>query len=133
MSSCVRATPTWRGAWRRMRPHWMKWPRRCSTCPKKKDCSQPRDANPYPSGSTSSSHRRREPGEGVRLLHQPMCIESCRGDVVSALLTPHTRRHTGTTRICPGPWETARQQGTRRTREESSTGHPAHMSRWPQC
>lgn len=50
---------TWRGAWNRTRRPWTRWPKRCCTSPRRKDCSQPRDASPYLRGSTSSSRRSR--------------------------------------------------------------------------
>lgn len=59
MSSSVRGTPMQHAVWRRMKLRWMRWPRQCCMSPKRKDCSQPRDASPYPSGSTSFSRRRR--------------------------------------------------------------------------
>lgn len=37
----------------------MKSPRQCCMSPKRRDCFQPRDASPYPRGSTSSSPRTR--------------------------------------------------------------------------
>lgn len=63
-SSCVHGTPTQREVWRQMKLRWMRWPRRCCTSPKRRDCSQPRDASPYPSGSTSFSPRRRDGTDG---------------------------------------------------------------------
>lgn len=51
--------PMEHGAWTRMKQLWTRWPKRCCTSPKKKDCSQPRDASPYLRGSTSSSRRSR--------------------------------------------------------------------------
>lgn len=60
MSSSVHGTPSQHEAWRRMKLRWMRWRRRCSMSPKRRDCSQPRDASPSPSGSTSFYLRRRE-------------------------------------------------------------------------
>lgn len=40
-----------------MKPPWTRWPEQCCTSPRRKDCSQPRDASPSLRGSTSSSRR----------------------------------------------------------------------------
>lgn len=72
-SNCARATPSQPEACRWMRRRWTRSPRRCCTSPKRSDCSRPRGASPYPSGSTSFSRRGRIawPEGGVRSLDQP--------------------------------------------------------------
>lgn len=84
--NCAPATPSQPEACRWMRRRWTRWPRRCSTSPKRSDCSPPRDASPYHSGSTSFSRRGKIawPEGGVRLLEQPDCVRHS-GDVLPAL------------------------------------------------
>lgn len=89
--------------------------------PKRRDCSRPRAASPYHRGSTSFSHRGRErPGGGVRLRYQLICTTVPQRRCVFFVLctSPPTPTSTDTTRVCPGPSQTAGQQDRSSNREQ---------------
>lgn len=129
--SSVHGTHTQHEVWKQMKPRWMRWPRQCCMFPKRRDCSQPKDASPYLRGSTSffprARRKQRDGPGGVRLLYQPICIQSHR-DVSSLLCTayfplPPQMQHVSV----QVPSQKARHQGRSRVRGQSSVTQPAEM------
>lgn len=113
-----------------MRQHWMRWPRRCCTFPKRRDSSQPKDASPSRRGSTSFSPRRKEreretqrPGGGVTIAF-PAHLHSEPQSVSFALfcaLTPSPHRDTPCLSRSLGDGQAAGQvQDKRREQQEPS-------------
>lgn len=132
MSSSAHGTPTQHEVWRPMKLRWMRWPRRCCMSPKKRDCSQPRDASPYPSGSTSFSPRRRGGQTDWRrceiALPAHLHTEPQRSSLLCSTYSPRPTSPQIQHVSVQVPQRSPRQQGRSSIRGESNTTHPADMS-----